>query len=66
LLLLLSMFAVIIAELVNSAIEAVVDRTGSELHELSGRAKDIGSAVVLMTLVQFLIVWIVIGVQRLG
>ncbi|HSB96785.1 MAG TPA: diacylglycerol kinase [Spongiibacteraceae bacterium] len=49
---------VIIAELVNSAIEAAVDRFGSEQHPLSGQAKDIGSAVVFTSLVLFLIVWI--------
>ena len=41
---------VLIVELVNSAIEAVVDRVGVERHELSGRAKDIGSAAVLVAL----------------
>lgn len=39
---------VVILEIVNSAIEAVVDRIGSEFHELSGRAKDMGSAAVLL------------------
>ncbi len=64
--LLLSLFAVIMAELVNSAIEAVVDRTGSEIHELSGRAKDIGSAVVLVSIMQFLAVGGVMVVERFG
>lgn len=41
---------VLIVELINSAIEAVVDRVGVEHHELSGRAKDIGSAAVLVAL----------------
>ncbi|EIV1854944.1 diacylglycerol kinase [Vibrio vulnificus] len=41
---------VFIVELINSAIEAVVDRIGVEHHELSGRAKDIGSAAVLVAL----------------
>ncbi|ABU69665.1 MULTISPECIES: diacylglycerol kinase [Vibrio] len=41
---------VLIAELINSAIEAVVDRVGVEHHELSGRAKDIGSAAVMVAL----------------
>ncbi|NMU33930.1 diacylglycerol kinase, partial [Vibrio parahaemolyticus] len=41
---------VLIVELVNSAIEAVVDRIGIERHELSGRAKDIGSAAVMVAL----------------
>jgi diacylglycerol kinase (ATP) len=42
---------VLIVELINSAIEAVVDRVGVEHHELSGRAKDIGSAAVLVALI---------------
>ncbi|GAB7225761.1 diacylglycerol kinase [Vibrio owensii] len=41
---------VLIVELINSAIEAVVDRVGVEHHELSGRAKDIGSAAVMVAL----------------
>lgn len=45
-----SVVLVLIVELVNSAIEAVVDRVGVERHELSGRAKDIGSAAVLVAL----------------
>ncbi|UQA49561.1 diacylglycerol kinase [Vibrio sp. ED002] len=42
--------SVLIVELINSAIEAVVDRVGVEHHELSGRAKDIGSAAVMVAL----------------
>ncbi len=52
-----SLFVVLIAELVNSAIEAIVDRVGSEFHELSGRAKDIGSAAVLLALMNVFVVW---------
>ena len=48
---------VLLFELLNSAIEAVVDRIGSERHELSGRAKDIGSAAVLVALVNAAVVW---------
>ena len=48
---------VMIVELINSGIEAVVDRFGGELHELSGRAKDIGSAAVLLALVNVILVW---------
>ena len=47
-------------ELVNSSIEAVVDRISSEHHELAGRAKDIGSALVFVSLLNILIVWSVI------
>lgn len=48
---------VIITELVNSAIEAAVDRFGSEMHPLSGQAKDIGSAAVFTSLMLFLAAW---------
>ena len=49
---------VMIVELLNSAIECVVDRIGSERHELSGRAKDYGSAAVFMSLLLTVILWI--------
>jgi diacylglycerol kinase (ATP) len=48
---------VLIVELLNSAIEAVVDRVGTEHHELSGRAKDIGSAAVFVALLNVGLVW---------
>lgn len=48
---------VIITELVNSAIEAAVDRFGSEMHPLSGQAKDIGSAAVFCSLMLFILCW---------
>lgn len=48
---------VLITELINSGMEAVVDRFGGEHHELSGRAKDVGSAAVLIALINVLIVW---------
>ena len=53
-----SVALVMIVEILNSAIEAVVDRIGTEFHELSGRAKDMGSAAVLMTIVVALFTWI--------
>ncbi|EER0672095.1 diacylglycerol kinase, partial [Escherichia coli] len=52
-----SAMMVIIVEIINSAIEAVVDRIGSEHHELSGRAKDMGSAAVLITILVAIIIW---------
>lgn len=55
-----SLFMVLIAEIINSAIEAVVDRLGSEHHELSGRAKDMGSAAVFLALLNVAIVWTLI------
>lgn len=54
------LFLIVIIELVNSAIEAVVDRVGSEWHELSGRAKDIGSAAVFIALSFACFSWIFI------
>ncbi len=59
-LLLMTIFLILIIELINSAIEAVVDRIGPELHELSGRAKDIGSAAVLIALILAILVWCII------
>ncbi len=56
-LLLGSLFLVLIVELINSAIEAVVDRFGKERHELSGRAKDIGSAAVMLALLNAAVIW---------
>ncbi len=58
LLLLLPVFLVLMAELVNSAIEAVVDRISDEVHPLSGAAKDMGSATVFMAMMLFLVIWI--------
>ena len=60
-LLLGSVLLVLIVELLNSAVEAVVDRVGEEHHELSGRAKDQGSAAVMLSLGLVLITWLVIG-----
>jgi diacylglycerol kinase (ATP) len=48
---------VMICELVNSAVEAVVDRIGPERHELSGRAKDIASATVMLALGLAALTW---------
>jgi diacylglycerol kinase (ATP) len=59
-LLIASVFLVLIVELLNSAIEALVDRVGTEHHELSGKAKDIGSAAVFVALVLVGLVWAVI------
>jgi diacylglycerol kinase (ATP) len=50
----------LIVELLNSAIEAVVDRVGSEYHELSGRAKDLASAAVLTALVNIGLTWLLV------
>lgn len=55
--LLMSCLIVLIVELLNSAIEAAIDRIGPERHELSGRAKDIASAAVFLSLAQVVLVW---------
>jgi diacylglycerol kinase (ATP) len=55
---------VLLVELINSAIEATVDRIGTEQHELSGRAKDLGSAAVLVSLVIVVLVWGTVAWQR--
>lgn len=52
-----SWLIVMIAEIMNSAIEAVVDRIGSEPHELSGRAKDMASAAVMIALILAGLTW---------
>jgi diacylglycerol kinase (ATP) len=59
-LLIAPMFMVLIVELLNSAIEATVDRIGLERHTLSGLAKDIGSAAVLMSLTLLAVVWVLV------
>ncbi len=55
---------VLITELLNSAIEAVVDRVGQEHHDLAGRAKDMGSAAVMLSLILMLTTWAFIAIQR--
>jgi diacylglycerol kinase (ATP) len=52
-----------LVEILNSAIEAVVDRIGQEKHELSGRAKDMGSAAVALAVLLLIVVW---GLVLLG
>jgi len=56
-----SVLLVLIVELLNSAVEAVVDRTGMERNELAGRAKDMGSAAVTLSIVNALIIWLLIA-----
>jgi diacylglycerol kinase (ATP) len=59
-LLLGSLMLVLIVELLNSAVETVVDRIGKDQHDLSGRAKDMGSAAVFLSLLNVLLVWLLI------
>ena len=55
---------VLIVELLNSAIESVVDRIGPERHELSGRAKDLGSAAVMVSLLLAGLTWLLLLGQK--
>lgn len=64
--LLASLLLVLVVELLNSAIEAVVDRIGHDLHELSGQAKDMGSAAVLLSLAIVLALWTGVAWDRWG
>ncbi len=59
-LLIVSVLLVMIVELLNSSIEAAIDRIGLERHSLSKRAKDIGSAAVFIALVLLVVVWLLI------
>jgi diacylglycerol kinase (ATP) len=61
-----SLMLVLIVELLNSAIETVVNRIGNEPHELSGRAKDIASAAVFLSLLLAVLVWVLVLFDRFG
>ena len=56
-LLIFSVFVVLITELLNTGVEAAIDRIGIERHDLSKRAKDIGSAAVFVSLTALTVVW---------
>ena len=56
-----ALLLVLVVELLNSAIEATVDRIGPERHPLSGLAKDLGSAAVAIALVMSIACWVVIA-----
>ena len=64
LLLIMPLFLLLIVEILNSAIENVVDRIGDEQHILSGRAKDMGSSAVMFCLILIAIVWLSIAWSR--
>lgn len=55
-----TLFVVLITEILNSAVEAVVDRISDEHHHLAGRAKDMGSAAVFLSLAMVLVTWTLI------
>jgi diacylglycerol kinase (ATP) len=63
-LLVLPLFLLLVVELLNSAIERVVDRISNEVHELSGQAKDMGSAAVFFSLVMIAVAWVPISWMR--
>jgi diacylglycerol kinase (ATP) len=62
--LVLPVLILLIVELLNSAIEATVDRIGPERHVLAGLAKDIGSAAVLLSLILIAVVWVLVLIGR--
>lgn len=63
-LLIFSLLVIPAVELLNSAIETTVDRIGLENHELSGRAKNMGSAAVLVSLIAAAVVWAMVSWER--
>lgn len=60
-----SVLVVLVVELLNSAVEATVDRVSLEDHRLAKRAKDLGSAAVMMSLVTAAVVWLLVLLPRL-
>ena len=61
-----SLIMVLSAELLNSAVEAIVDKASPEFHELAGRAKDMGSAAVFLLMLNFMLCWGLIFWQHSG
>jgi diacylglycerol kinase (ATP) len=62
-----SLLLVLCVELLNSAVEAVIERFGDEFHEVAGRAKDMGSAAVFVTMMNVLLVWgLIVGPRLLA
>lgn len=60
-----SLFLVLIVEVINSSIEAAIDRIGTEHRTLSGRAKDMGSAAVFLALINAVLIWVMIVWEKL-
>ena len=56
---------VLITELLNSAVEAAVDRMGEEFHDLAGRAKDMGSAAVSLSILLVWVTWGLVVIERM-
>ena len=55
-----SLLLILIVELLNSGLEAAVDRISEEKHQLAGRAKDMGSAAVFLSLVNAFVIWVLV------
>lgn len=55
-----SLLIVLIAELLNSGLETAIDRVGEEIHPLSKKSKDLGSAAVFASLVNVFVIWILV------
>lgn len=64
-LLLGSLMLVLVVEVINSSIEAAVDRIGTEHHTLAGRAKDMGSGAVLLALANTVLIWALVLLDQL-
>ncbi|ARP85245.1 diacylglycerol kinase [Bordetella genomosp. 9] len=62
--LIMSVVLVLVAELLNSAVEALADALSVEMHPLLGRAKDLGSAAVLLLLIFTVAVWVAVAIGR--
>ena len=60
-----SLLLIMVVEMLNSALESLVDRVGTDFHELSGRTKDMGSAAVLLTILIAVLLWAAALWQRL-
>ena len=60
-----SCLAILVTELLNSSVEAIVDRIGPERHELSKRAKDLGSAAEFISMISAAVIWALIAYDRL-
>ena len=60
LLMFITLMGILIAEATNSAIERVVDLVTLEYHEMAGRAKDVGSSIVLLSIILFVVTWVII------
>jgi len=61
-----SLIFILLIEILNSALEAVVDRFGDEIHPLAGRAKDMGSAAVFLAFIVAGLIWFSVFSQKFG